>query len=1630
MDPGTVLQQIEGAEAVCGACVLGVVLSIVAYSGAGRVGSSDGSRLTSNLKSASAAAAFSAAGAGAVFAVSVTLDGSALTLPQLVALLSLTVDTSLRLSRRSVSLYRSIIAPLVTLTACVFALVYLGDSTEVWTIFVAILAASSLAEIFFKSIYTYNAIQRSLHEEGPLGETLDTPEVSASIFSLLIFGWFTSLIVKGSKRPLNQEDLWKLRDCDETETVLSRFHKIHKSESSNKPSRHLLISLLLVSWKPFSIQMFCSAVMSVLGFGNPFFLFKILSWIQQPTEDRNAQEGWYLIFGLFFCNVINGVVSGQLYFHGRRVGRTMRAVLVSEIFGKSMRRVAGVAAPKVVAANETNGEDSAVANAPAAPTDEDGEEATLGKIATLMSVDTERFTDFMCYVQDPFINFPISVSLAFVGLYKVIGLSAIAGLTVIVLSGPLSTLLGAWVNKVQQQYMKSVDKRVAITNETLNGIRIIKYFSWEDQFGAKILAARAVELKNLLKLNFIYIAMSILNFSMATLCFFITFTVYTLVEGKTLDAATAFSSVLLLERLTELLGWAPQLVMWVMKSKVALDRIIAFLKETELERFSNPNEDDAAEYIDTPVLGFKNGQFRYFTQEDAAKVKKDAAAASRRRTASDGGAIYESIPNSTAEESGDLVSGPDFSLKDVTIDFLIGGLNVVTGPTGGGKSSLILALLGEMKTVQGRSFIPRTTGTDLSESSVAYVSQTAWLLNATIRENILMGAKYDEQRYRATLECCSLLRDLAAFPGGDLTEIGEKGVSISGGQKQRISLARAVYSDASVVLLDDPLSAVDAPTARHLLKYAILKELKGRTVILVTHAVSLTGPFADWIVVLRGGSVVAQGTPEDVARNEGVEELNNQMLAQSINLTDDDVVVEDDSQRKDVVAQDEDGTKLVDEEKRATGSVSLKVYKTYWDACGGLLFLLSFIVFQILQTGVNVGNDWWLAKWTSSTNSTLDGNGTDFLFYRYESSYSSPIISPFVMGASVSEFSTTNPLNFKDVLSATSLRVQGGISHSDTMFYIGIYGLFGFSKVLVSIVLNLINVFGAIRASQSLHHSLLKSVLGAPLRFFETTPLGRILNRFSKDISTVDEDVMNTIMFFFHQLVKGITIIAVISTTAPWFLVSFVPIFWAYMSITRLYLNVSRELKRLQSVSRSPIFSLFSECLAGVVTLRAYGQTKRFSHMSSERVNANHKAFYLLWTANRWLCIRTDLISATVILCAGAAVVSGNVGAGWAALTLTYAGQFSEALLWVVRMHADMEMSLNSVERCREYMDIEQEPARIVEDYRPSAEWPQKGEIVVDSLCVRYGGDDQPYVLNGITFSTRPGEKIGVVGRTGAGKSTLSLAFFRIIPLAEGTITIDGMDIGRMGLSDLRSKLTIIPQDPVLFTGTIRSNLDPHGECDDAELWHVLRATHVLESYAPAATPTVTTVASAAEPASQYSSVSSTATLVQPDDTINESPLLKHVKSFTSSTTAAMTSAGTSNSITLDSPVTENGNNFSQGQRQLLCMARALLRRSRVVFLDEATASIDAATDSKIQQTIRDELKDATVLTIAHRLKTVVDYDRVLVLDAGRVVEFGTPIELIEANSHFRKMCDDSGEIGELIEAAKKAEIEKKLNRN
>jgi len=1130
-------------------------------------------------------------------------------------------------------------------------------------------------------------------------------------------------------------------------------------------------------------------------------------------------------------------------------------------------------------------------------------------------------------------------------LFLVVGWSAFAGLAVVFILFPLSSWMGTLMIKYEEQKLSRTDARVSIINEMLQGIRIIKYFAWEKHFQNKIDVAREKELVYMIKLFGVYVGYGIIGNGSGILIAFTTFYVYAMLAGNSLDASTAFTAINLLNVVRQSVMHLPASIMQVFKAKVSFDRISSFLNETDIERRLNdrkPEPDSLMLAKSEKPIGFEDAEFVFHSSEESDQ----------------------------------------FSLRKMTAKLSLGKLTVICGPTGSGKSSLLLALLGEMKLVKGSFFMPKSrtvVSTDPETgftNNIAYAAQSAWLLNASVRDNILFGEKYDAERYEAVVKGCALAKDFENLEGGDLTEIGEKGINVSGGQKQRISLARACYSRSAVVLLDDPLSAVDAPTARFLLHRCVLGILKGRTVLLVSHATNLVIPFADYVISMKKGEIFNQGTPKEVIRNPLDENLFG------INLSRDIFEQEyDDGKDIPVAAVAGDETRLVKDEESAVGSVNFDIYKTYFNATGGLPYVLVFWATFIIVTLFTVGNDWWLKVWTDH-NLEFFGpkQSLQSIFSTHLPENSTPVLLPSSWGTAWYKYV---PFTSPEINQGVST-LEAGVQDPDTMFYLGVYALFGFGIVFAGALEDLWILLGAVWAGRKMHNNLLHSVLYSPLRFFETTPIGRVLNRFSKDVENIDNNVIAYIQFYAQSCIRALTVVAVIGFISPMFLVfaPFVGVFYIY--VAKLYLTTSRELKRLDSVTRSPIYSQFSETLTGVGTVRAYSSEIRFQSRNRERVDSNHKPFFYMWAANRWLCLRTDITSAGVVLVAGFMVVFGGVPAGWAAITITYSLDFTDALLWTVRSHAEMEMGMNAVERVREYTNIEQEPAAIVEDNRPAESWPEHGVIEVKNLSMRYS-PELPDVLQNINFQVKPHEKVAVVGRTGAGKSTLSLAFFRIIPMSNGSISIDGMDISKLGLYDLRSRLTIIPQDPVLFNGTLRSNLDPLGENDDEALWEALKRVNFLESI------------------QQHS---------------NESP------AEDGASLASQPAILTPNSIGLDFTVNENGSNFSQGQRQLLCLARSLLQRNKIIFLDEATASVDNETDAKIQTAIRREFHNSTIICIAHRLRTVIDYDKILVLDKGQVKEFGTPIELIEDSSvgQFRSMCKETGEFEELVEIARKTQ--------
>ncbi|KAG9088490.1 hypothetical protein FS749_002131 [Ceratobasidium sp. UAMH 11750] len=935
-----------------------------------------------------------------------------------------------------------------------------------------------------------------------------------------------------------------------------------------------------------------------------------------------------------------------------------------------------------------------------------------------------------------------------------------------------------------------------------------------------------------------------------------------------------------------------------------------------------------------------------------------------------------------------------FELRNVSVIFPEGALSLVCGPTGSGKSSLLSALLGEMDRVEGEVYLPKEP-TRLNEktglqTAISYCAQQPWLQHKSIKDNILFGLPFDEDRYKRTLSCCALLPDLAIFEDGDETEIGEKGISLSGGQKARVALARAVYARTQVVILDDILSAVDAPTAEHLVQECLLGPLmKNRTVVLVTHHVDLALPSVSWVVKLYEGQIEAQGTVAELRESGALASARaGQKEVQSgkqEHLGD-----KNDTKPKDT----KDARKLVEDETKSTGNVKIRVYKTYLAAASYWLFSL-LILFLAVDQLMQLVQKFWIKRWSES--------------YETESNTSSHL----------------------QILLSLNLPSASDNVVPYLLIYVGIQG----GIIAVRVLNQIPRITSTLRASRVLFERMLRSVVRSPSRFFDTTPSGRILNRFSKDIDDIDSGLQNYIVNVVIQVIALVVAVGTIVYAVPPFIIPAVVIAYIHLWFARGYVVAARDLTRIHATSRSPIISSFGEIVLGIATVRAFGVERYFLNNMYKRLDRTLAAVHYYWMCNRWLLVRFDSLGAISVLVAttGSLVVGAN--AGLTGIVVVQAQQYVRSLYWGLRYWTELEQSrefyssrsgvsliqrfllVNSVERIQEYLELPSEPPAVIESNRPPAAWPSTatGTLAVEDLVIHYA-PDLPPVLKGVTFETKPSEKIGIVGRTGSGKSTLALALFRFVDPAGGNITLDGIgalldsnpshtrliildglvDITSIGLDDLRSCITLIPQDAVLFNGTIRDNLDPFNEFSDAELINILQRVHLVAPHSPEPSPAATPPSSS----SQGGLHSDASTLAVAEITV-----------------AAIGSGKPE--LTLETKVSDGGNNFSHGQRQLLSLARALLRRSNVIVMDESTASVDFQIDAKIQRTIREEFGHAILLTIAHRLRTVIDYDRILVLDAGRVIEYNTPRNLLaRRNGAFHAMCNKSGDYEELVRLA------------
>ncbi|KAG0291146.1 hypothetical protein BGZ98_003124, partial [Dissophora globulifera] len=1078
-------------------------------------------------------------------------------------------------------------------------------------------------------------------------------EINASFFRWITYNWMNDLMWDGYERALEIGILPSMTDQMRARPLYRIFARTRLYvQGKHQPS--LLWRMYITNRRDIWINFVFGVVSSILAFGMPYYLQKLLEFIEKPGPKELA---YIYVFGMLFSDILRSLTFGQNLYYGRRVDIRLRAMLSSEVYAKSLRRkdMTGIVGER------TN----------------KGTRSDTGMITNLMAVDAYRIASlgssiFFIY------TCPIEIAIAVVMLYRVLGMSSFVGLGVMLITFPIHHFAAKKYAKLQDQLMETRDRRVGLMSELLQGIRMIKFFAWENNIQRKIMEVRDQELRRFVRLYIINTLFTLLWFGSPILVTVMAFTSYTKLEHKELTAPVAFTSLAIFFILRSPLSILPGMVTDMLEAMVSTRRIEAFLNEGEIWKYTYDGKEDATSVHSTQsssatpqqvqttgTIGFTHATFRWHTKSSA-------------------------MPDSQSSSTG------AFMLKDITLNFPVGKLSLICGSTGSGKTSLLMALLREMDLISGKVNLPRASpsktavnpSTGYVPGTLAYVSQYPWLQQASIRENIMFGSPFEQERYQHVLEACALLPDLAVFEHGDLTEIGEKGITLSGGQKQRVALARAMYSRAQHVLFDDCLSAVDAHTARHLFENCLRGPLMvGRTRILVTHHVRLCLRDASYVALLKDGSIALSGSPVKLIRSGMLSEIleRNGMMEEDQDASSLSTVAVDHSViPKDVALRGStspklknmtEAKKLVEEEARSRGKVKLLVYNMYLKACGGAGFWVILIFILAVVKILGMAEVVWLREWSLAYDEPLNKTGI---------------------------YSALDSIRWKLPSAGDD---EDDDDRVDLDFYIGIYCLISLMAVFLTIVRMFWQFYGSLRASRSLYEQLLVSIIRAPIRFFDTTPVGRIINRFSRDFEVIDSQLISKMVTMMLDLLGILAVFVLVSLVTPGFLIAGGIIAIAYSFVGAYYIASIRELKRIESVTKSPLYSHFGETLVGVSTIRAFGVESRFMEEVLVKVDEHNAPYYFLWMCNRWLSIRVDFMGALVNFIAGVLILFNldSLDAGWAGISLGSAMNFMGLIYWLVRFYTEMEMSLNSVERVHEYLEMPQESPAIIEESRPPA---------------------------------------------------------------------------------------------------------------------------------------------------------------------------------------------------------------------------------------------------------------------------------------------------------------------------------------
>jgi ABC-type multidrug transport system fused ATPase/permease subunit len=1298
------------------------------------------------------------------------------------------------------------------------------------------------------------------------------PTDTASLLSRLSFSWVSELLWTAYRAgPLQVVNLDPLSLNRASAVVDPAFHSKTSSSST------LLWRIAQFLWWDLLKQGVWAAVSSIAVFIPPLIIRLILQYLESPVSVAPS-TAWLYVFGLLVSGLVAGVADCQCGWIGTNISTKLRTVLLSQIYAKVLRKK--MARPPQ--SSETNQETRKDVH------------ITDGAIFNLVSGDVDMVSVMSGSVYLVWVIFPVQITIGTWLLYKILGISGVVGVMFMIVLLPLNVQLSKQLAAAQRAMLTAGDTRIQASNELLQTIRTIKYYAWEAPFRKKVLDKREEELKHM-RTRFIWWSISMtvfysLQFIVTILtCFF-----YTVVWNYDLGTSVAFPALATFAVLRIPLNRMADSITFLIQAHVSLVRIEKFLQEKETEKKVQLSNNH------TSLIGFQKATLSW--------------------------------SNSYASQNGGFESSPTrrFILREISIEFKKDALNVICGPSGSGKSSLLLALLGEMHLERGRVFLPYDKHTSnlngntfretlqLSEA-VAYCPHEPWILNQSIRANILLGLPFDERLYEEVVRAVALHPDVAALRQGDQTLAGENGSRLSGGQKQRISLARAIYSGAKYVILDDCLSAVDSRTANHIFFHAIKGPLmRGKTCVLATHHMKLVMPYCDFVVMLDSGRIEAQGIPAELAKAGCVQELMFENKAELLSPES----LDDGNAANEVLLEDGNNLKANAEtssdESKFEGAIPWSIIQSYLTDMGRKWFWVLVICGFAAQQLASLGTNLWIKEWAAE----------------YDKAEKELMIK-----------------------SPTTQLQTGKVS---AWYYLSIYVGICLSFAVITFIRDMITFWGSLRASKEIYERLLDSILSAKIVFFDR-PLGQITNRFSKDIGVIDQSLASFSVSAFQIAASVAMVILVILSILPGPLLMLVLIAasLAYYYIMIVYLDGARDLKRIEAVARSPLYQQIGESIAGCVSIRAYGREDMFTIQHHGLVDMLNQPYLLLWASKQWLTMRINVLSSIIAFATGVFVLwtADSIDAGAAGLVLTYASTFTENMLWFVQIYAIIQQNLTSLERIVEYNSISHEEKTSVSNATLPSNWPTKGTVSFSEFKARYA-PHLDLVLKGINFKAKAGQRVAVVGRTGAGKSSIALALLRALEADGGSIDIDGIDIKNVTLQRLRETvITVVPQDPQLFDGSVRVNLDPLGQHSDEEMTETLR--------------------------------------------LMQQRLEQDRK------------------LCLDDLAAE----LSRGQRQLLCVARGLLRQSRILVLDEATSSIDHAADSSIQAGLRSHAaaSGTTVITIAHRLITIADYDHVVVLDAGLVVEQGTVTELLSRcgpKAHFRYLCAESGDLTAIEKAA------------